>query len=108
MAAIKANKTTYKHLTRLEKRIVKMMERQYWLELSVRKTYRTGEAKYGIDFRNHPGFQVDFEKIFFWDEEDMELSEKISRLEDNHGVCREQIMKKHRLYNRGKSYGGSF
>ena len=101
-------KKTYKGLTPPEKVIVKCHEKIYWLDISINNTYRLGKVSYGDDFRKHPGFQDDFERIFDWVCEKEKLFTKIGRLEDKHGLEYDKVIEKFRTLNRNRGYGGSF
>ena len=91
-----------------EKRIVKLDEQHEQLSKSVHETYRYGFNKYGENFRKHPDFQDDFNLIGEWEVRKEKIRKSIRRVEEKHGLDWEQVVKKHRVNQMAKGYGGSF
>jgi len=108
MAHRRSLKSSYKDLSRQEKRIVKLQERINMLDKSIDTTYRLGFSYYGKDFRTHPRFQKDFELIFEWETEKEKAFTKINRIEEKYGLERGEVMRMFFSYNRSRSYHGSF
>jgi hypothetical protein len=101
-------KPTYKGLETAESRLVKKIEQVEQLEKSIAETYRLGKQRYGPGFRKDSRFQEDFTLIFQWEEAKLKLLASVSRLEDRYQLDRDVVMKKFRLLNQGRGYGGSF
>lgn len=104
-------KTSYKHLTPEQKRIVKAQERYDQLHRDIGEIYRLGQVRFGPDFRKHPGFLDDFDLIATLEEEKSKLRQRIKRLENKHRLDCAEVMKFHRTMNSARSsamLGGSF
>ena len=93
------HKTHYRGLSNEQKKLIKLTECQTQLGIDIRNTYRSGESKYGVDFRKDERFFDDFDLIFKWEEEVMKIHEKINNLEIKMGMSEKEVRHLNNQYN---------
>ena len=113
--AMRQVKTSYKHLSLPENRLVHAMEQMERNDFDLRALERSLIVKFGADWRRceeaklQTRAQGDYYHTYFIIlEEDLKLAEKVSRLEDKYNLDRDEVMKQHREINSRRFYGGSF
>jgi len=107
-AAMRATKTSYKHLEPAEKRLVKAQEQIDQNNKDIRVLERSLIFHYGKRWRRMGQGDVDYDLYFKLNLDNISLSEKMSRLEDKYGLNGVEIMHRHIQINRMRCYGGSF
>lgn len=88
--AQRMNKTSYKHLTPLEKRIVKLSER-----------YAAGNLGKAAADNDWPMFHL-------LNDEREKVAASLERIERKHGVKEADVLRKHTEQNRAMHYHGSY
>jgi hypothetical protein len=100
-------KTVYKHLNPVEYRLVKLHEKAEGNDKSIGNIERYNLRNYGADWRRNPE-APDVDLFFQLCAENLRITERISRIEDKHGIERECVIAKHTDFNRAAHYHGSF
>lgn len=100
-------KTTYKHLSPVQKRLVKLQEQIEQNDKDIMMIERALIKTHGDNWRKAVE-NSDTELFFSLNLDNIKLSEKITRIEEKHNLDRTEVMKYHRMCNVNFCYGGSF
>lgn len=109
-AAMRSLKMSYKWFTPVQKRLIKAQEQIDRNTKECTTIERSLIARHGKGWRRHPGAENDLDYSLYMGMQldNIKLSERISHLEEKHGLECTELMGQFRELNRGRCYGGSF
>ena len=98
-------KTVYKHLTKEQYRLVKLLEQIKQHEKDLATAERSLKLRYGKDWRRDEEAKKDGDyDMFYWLLNDVDkLNRKASRLADKYGLDIEEVMRFHNRMNQAHS-----
>lgn len=98
-------KTVYKHLTRPQYRLVKLLEQIEQNNKECAGIERRLQTRYGEEWRKSEHAQrfMDYDIYMQMQADNITLSEKVSRLENKYGLDRDDVMDFHRRMNQAHS-----